>query len=434
MRRLLLLLSLLACAVSCTWQNAESSIVSVRNGQFIKNNEPYYFIGTNLWYGPILASEGSGGNRERLCAELDSLKELGISNLRVLAGGQGDKLLPCKIQPLMETAPGVFNDTLLRGLDYFLYELGKRDMEAVIYFNNSWEWSGGYSQYLTWAGFGEAPIPRIDGYNTFVSYVNNYMKSDSARSMVDNYIKTVVSRVNTITGKPYSEDPAIFSWQICNEPRCFGKENKEAFARWIDHCATLIKSIDPNHMVSIGSEGKYGCEVDIDLWRRLGELENIDYFNIHIWPFNWGWSSRDDLEGTLDRGIELSLKYFNEHKEIAAQVGKPLTLEEFGFPRNGVEFSPEVSVSLRDRYYKVMFDQIISEAENDGIVAGCNFWAWGGTAVAAHLMWEPGDDYMGDPAQEEQGLYSVFLSDKSTISVIDNATERLESVRKNKKK
>ena len=125
MRRLLLLLSLLACAVSCTWQNAESSIVSVRNGQFIKNNEPYYFIGTNLWYGPILASEGSGGNRERLCAELDSLKKLGISNLRVLAGGQGDKLLPCKIQPLMETAPGVFNDTLLKGLDYFLYELGK---------------------------------------------------------------------------------------------------------------------------------------------------------------------------------------------------------------------------------------------------------------------------------------------------------------------
>jgi len=30
----------------------------------------------------------------------------------------------------------------------------------------------------------------------------------------------------------------------------------------------------------------------------------------------------------------------------------------------------------------------------------------------------PGDDYMCDPPQEPQGLYSVFSTDKSTINVI----------------
>ena len=37
-----------------------------------------------------------------------------------------------------------------------LAEMGKRQMHAVLYFNNSWEWSGGYGQYLEWAGEGKA--------------------------------------------------------------------------------------------------------------------------------------------------------------------------------------------------------------------------------------------------------------------------------------
>ena len=45
------------------------------------------------------------------------------------------------------------------------------------------------------------------------------------------------------------------------------------------------------------------------------------------------------------------------------------------------------------------------------MLAGCNFWAWSGSARPAHLWWEPWDDYTGDPAQEEQGLYSVFDND-----------------------
>ncbi|MBQ1280371.1 MAG: beta-mannosidase, partial [Bacteroidales bacterium] len=134
--------------------NGTSQIITVKDGQFVKNGKPYYFIGTNMWYATILASEGEGGNRERLARELDSLKALGIDNLRILVGADGDSSLPCKVEPMLQTAPGVYNDTLLRGLDYLLVEMGKRDMQAVLYLNNSWEWSGGYSQYLTWAGYG----------------------------------------------------------------------------------------------------------------------------------------------------------------------------------------------------------------------------------------------------------------------------------------
>ena len=30
--------------------------------------------------------------------------------------------------------------------------MGKRGMKAVVALNNFWEWSGGFEQYLEWAG------------------------------------------------------------------------------------------------------------------------------------------------------------------------------------------------------------------------------------------------------------------------------------------
>ncbi len=38
--------------------------ITVQNGQFIKQGQPYYFVGTNYWYGPLLGAEN--GDRARL--------------------------------------------------------------------------------------------------------------------------------------------------------------------------------------------------------------------------------------------------------------------------------------------------------------------------------------------------------------------------------
>ena len=73
----------------------KEAFISVEGTQLMRGGKPYYFIGTNFWYAPILGSTGEGGNRERLCKELDALKALGIENLRILAGadaGTADRL------------------------------------------------------------------------------------------------------------------------------------------------------------------------------------------------------------------------------------------------------------------------------------------------------------------------------------------------------
>ena len=332
---ILIIVSTLILTASCTVQN---NYYRVENGSFTKGKEPYYFIGTNFWYGAILASEGEGGNRDRLSKELDYLKFLGITNLRILVGSDGERGVNSKVEPTLQLSPRHYNDTIFRGLDYLMTELNKRDMCAVLYLNNSWEWSGGYGKYLEWAGYGKAPIPNIDGGEAFMQFVTQYHKSDSAKVLFNQYIKDVISRKNTITGKPYSEDPAIFSWQICNEPRAFAEENKESFTKWIWETAKLIKQLDPNHMVSTGSEGKNGCEGDISLFEKIHSCPEIDYLNIHIWPYNWLWISKTTMIEDLDSAIFKTKEYMEEHLPAAKKLGKPIVIEEFGFPRDNFKF------------------------------------------------------------------------------------------------
>ena len=122
----------------------ENSFITIEGTQIMRGGKPYYFIGTNFWYAPILGSTGEGGNRDRLCKELDALKALGVENLRILAGADAGSANANSVKPYLQPKPGELNDTLLIGLDYTLAELEKRGMTAVIYLTNSWDWSGGF--------------------------------------------------------------------------------------------------------------------------------------------------------------------------------------------------------------------------------------------------------------------------------------------------
>ncbi|MFO1469586.1 MAG: hypothetical protein U1F27_00940 [Turneriella sp.] len=43
----------------------------------------------------------------------------------------------------------------------------------------------------------------------------------------------------------------------------------------------------------------------------------------------------------------------------------------------------------------------------------------------AHIQWRPGDPFIGDPPHEVQGWYSVFASDRTTLSVIAEYARQL---------
>ena len=69
MKNIFYCLLLVLCLGACTSkpvQQADDPFIKVNaDGQFIRNGKPYYFVGTNFWYGAILGSEGVGGDRDR---------------------------------------------------------------------------------------------------------------------------------------------------------------------------------------------------------------------------------------------------------------------------------------------------------------------------------------------------------------------------------
>ena len=408
----MLVLALFSCS--------QNSFVTVKDGHFVRDGKPYTYIGTNFWYGPILASDGRGGDIQRLRWELDALKELGIDNLRVLVGGDGADGVFSRIEPTLQTAPGVYNDTLLVGLDRFLVELGKRDMQAVLYVNNSWEWSGGYGQYLEWATGEKALIPLIDGYWPFMQQMRKFQTSAESQELYFNHLRNIVSRTNSLTGKPYKEDPAIFSWQLGNEPRCFSDDPdvRAGFIGWMTEAARIVKEIDPNHMVSTGNEGLFGSEQDPELLRQVNQIPGIDYMTIHIWPYNWGWVQPESLMEEMEGAISKTHDYLQLHKELGQELGMPVVAEEFGFPRDGFKADMTATTRARDVYYTYVFSQVGT------LLDGANFWGWSGYAVPLHEQWETGDPYTGDPAQEAQGLNGVYLTD-TTVDIISEFINQL---------
>lgn len=417
--------------LSTTMVNAktEKDFVKVDNGHFVRDGKPYYYVGTNFWYGAILGSEGRGGNRKLLKKELDKMKKMGIDNLRILVGSDGENGVKTKVEPTLQIKPGVYNDTILAGLDYLLMEMGKRNMVAVLYLNNSWEWSGGYGFYLEHAGAGKAPIPAIDGYPKFMDHVAQYATNEKAHQLFYDHVRYILQRTNRYTGKKYADDPAIMSWQIGNEPRAFKTEALPAFEKWLAEASALIRSLDSNHLISIGSEGSWGCENDYGCWERICADKNVDYCNVHLWPYNWGWAKADSLVENLDRSCQNTKEYIDRHLAICEKIGKPLVMEEFGYPRDGFSFSKESTTNGRDGYYRYVFSLVADNAESGGKFAGCNFWGWGGFANPQHEQWQPGDDYCGDPAQEAQGLNSVFASDKSTLNIVKEQVDRMANLK-----
>lgn len=404
----------------------QQDFVKVKDSQFFIGDSNYRYIGTNYWYAGLLGNSEKG--KKRLQHELDFLQQQGVINVRVMAAVEGEGLINGvqRVQPPLQTTSNVFDSSILYGLDYLLVELGKRNMKAVLFISNNWEWSGGFLQYLNWNNLLPDSIMRRKlTWDENRDYVSKFYSCKPCTDGYEKQLKLLVGRTNSISGKKYNEDAAIMAWELANEPRPMRPNAIDAYKTWISKMAALIKQTDKNHLVTIGAEGDIGTETK-EVYLSIHENNNIDYLTIHIWPKNWGWFKADSIEQYFDTVLNNTNQYIQKHVAIAKAINKPLVIEEFGLPRDAHVFTPGTSVKWRDEYYANIFG--IWKQNNSGVIAGCNFWAFGGTArpITNQVFWKKGDDYMGDPPMEEQGLNSVFDSDSSTWQLIRNFTKPIK--------
>ncbi|QBN20352.1 glycoside hydrolase 5 family protein [Flavobacterium nackdongense] len=404
---------------SCQAQKQQPRI-TVKGTQFFKGDQPYSYIGTNYWYGSLLASK-KVGDRKRLLRELDLMQKNGIDNLRILVGGDGGKY-DYTVRPALQYEQGKYDQDLLDGLDFLMAEMGKRKMYAVLFLTNNWEWSGGMSQYLEWNGKGPIPVPAIppNTWPQYMSYTEKFHSCEPCMEALNNHVKFIMIRTNAYTKKKYTEDNTIMAWQVGNEPRLFTEENEAKFTTWLNNIVNLMDSLDKNHLISTGSEGLNSSNDKIEIFERTHQNPNIDYLTMHIWPKNWNWFKADEAEKTLPTTLKNAGKYIDAHIKVAQNLKRPIIIEEFGLPRENESLVSSSSVANRDVFYNYIFNRVLESHKNNGVLQAANFWGFGGEgkAVTPDGKWKPGDPLTTDPPQEPQGLNSVFSSDKSTLDIV----------------
>lgn len=407
-----------------------SSFVTARRGQLFLNNTPYYFVGANYWYGSLLGLEKPKRRGiERLRRELDMLKKNGVTNLRLMAGAEGTGPLNGieRVGPPIQPRQGEFDERVLKGLDVVLAEMAKRQMKAVIFLSNNWEWSGGFQQYLLWnKAIDDTFVAKKPTWDELRDTVAKFYTCEPCVDAYRRQAETVIRRRNSVTKKLYSDDPAIMAWEIANEPRPMRPRANDAYEAFLRSASAWIKAADANHLVTTGHEGWIGTE-DIVLFEQVHADPNIDYVTIHIWPKNWGWFQSGKMAEGFQDVLNRTREYGSVNASIAKKLGKPMVIEEFGLPRDDGSFRPGTPATLRDKFYAEVLGYI-----GTGNIAGANFWAFAGTGRAAsgRLFWKKGDDLTGDPPMEEQGLNSIFDRDAATWKVIASAAARTRSLSK----
>ncbi len=403
---------------------AQPGFVKAGTSGFSVDGKPYAYIGANYWYGALLGLEKDPRRGIiRLRKELDFLKSKGVSNLRVLVGAEGTGQINgvTRVTPALQPSPGNFNADILNGLDLLLAEMHKRKMYAVLFLSNNWEWSGGFLQYLNWEGkINNDTLQRKLTWDEQRDYTSQFYSCQPCMLNYKKQVAYILAHKSSVTGKTYAEESAIMAWELANEPRPMRAGAIDAYKSWIAESAAFIKKTDPNHLITIGTEGTMGTDESPSLYKEIHTIPTIDYLTLHIWPKNWGWFKDEAIAESMPLILGKSASYIARHEQIAAELHKPLVIEEFGLPRDGHSFCPDVSTVYRDEFYRHIFSIFATSRKEHGPISGLNFWAYGGN-VRPHqgrVFWQEGDEFLGDPPQEEQGLNTVFNTDVSTWKLI----------------
>jgi len=387
--------------------------LEVRGTRFMRDGKPFFISGFNYWAGPTLSRDGITGGWDQVRKDLDGMQAAGINVIRVCAATEGPDSEPFRIIPSIQPGLGHYDPEGVAAVVKFGDELKRRGLHGIFMLNNFWQWSGGFAQYLAWAGAGAIPYPPPaphGDWDRFQKFCGTFYRNDKAKEGYRAYIRHLVPK---LAGNP------MVIWELANEPR--GMANVPAYHDWIDETARLIKSLGPGQLVTTGSEGQTdapsyaGLDVVADHQSRA-----IDFICFHMWAANWGWVHKGALEREFPRALNRARKYIDDHAQRAAKLGKPILLEEFGFPRDADSYVPDAPTTLRDKYFQAVYAEVHSLLATTPM-AGIMPWAWAGDQRPPRpgQFWKPGDNFIGDPPHEEQGWYSVYDKDTTLKLIAD---------------
>ncbi|XP_010252627.1 PREDICTED: mannan endo-1,4-beta-mannosidase 6-like [Nelumbo nucifera] len=386
------------------WQ-PRMSFVGTNSTRFvvIDQNGEQSTLYVNGWNSYWLMEESVWSNsRHRVSKMLKRGAEMGMTVCRTWAFNDGDG------HNSLQISPGNFNEKVFRGLDFAIVEARKHRIRLILSLVNNLNAFGGKAQYVKWA--------KEAGFNVSSS-TDSFFSHPTIKGYYKDYVKAIVTRKNSLSGVRYSEEPAIFAWELINEPRCTSSSSAPVLQSWIIDMAAFIKSLDQKHLLTVGLEGFYGPETTERSGANPGDwassfgsdfiqnsaIENIDFASVHAYPDSW------IPDADLKEKANYLSKWVDYHVNDSEYVlKKPVLFTEVGSSLH----AKEQGTYDRDFLLKIVYDKIYESAKRRQAGAGALIW---------QLLVEKMEDY-GDQfslvAWEHPSTYKLILEQSCRLRSI----------------
>jgi mannan endo-1,4-beta-mannosidase len=292
--------------------------VSRTGSELEADGVPFRAIGVNMYYvqqqlAQHLATGDMAPLREVRQA-MDAAACSGATVIRLIGFNDGTPAFTD--DAVIQTAPGEYRESGLRGLDLALAEARDHHLRVILTLTNNWAAFGGLPRYADWA-----QVPHEEAATTPV-----------IREWVADYARMLAARTNVFTGGQYRDDPTVMAVELVNELRCHDCEpgaDATAFQLALAH---EVAQAWPGHLIGDGGEGfdddssQYpGLEKSVVVsgedgtsFHAIAESPDIDLVSYHLYPDDWHLS-RAEAEA-----------YIDAHEEIARRAGKVAYMGEFG--------------------------------------------------------------------------------------------------------
>lgn len=340
---------------------AATGFVSRCGIHFCLNGKTFYYAGTNN-YDIFTFGDGSSKNTA------DDIENKFMDKAAIdtfFANAQSDQIKVVRTWMFdheawhgFETAKGVYNEAEFAEFDYIVQSARTHGIMLTPSLENYWEAWGGIDTRLQWEGLATGQANRWKFFSQ--------QQCPGCFTQYKNYVNHVLNHVNHYSNVAYKDDPTIFSWELINEPRYEHATPDESttgttLRAWVDTMGAYVKSIDPNHMVSLGMEGvqaSYGYGTDSgNPFVYIYQSPALDFTSGHPYPTeSWANLSMEQTRALIKTWII----------ESHTKVGKPFVLSEFNV-------RPDAAGSRADWWANVFFSAM---QENDG--DGDNFWEYVG--------------------------------------------------------
>lgn len=273
-----------------------SSFVTISGTQFDIDGKVGYFAGTNCYWCSFLTNQ----------ADVDStFSHIASSGLKVVrVWGFNDvntQPSPGQIWFQKLSATGSTINTGVDGLqtlDYVVKSAEQHNLKLVIPFVNNWNDYGGINAYV----------------NAFGGNATTWFTNSAAQTQYRKYIQAVVSR--------YANSTAIFAWELANEPRCNGCST-DVIVQWATSVSQYVKSLDANHLVTLGDEGlglstgdssypyTYGEGTD---FAKNVQIKSLDFGTFHLYPDSCKCPRRPVSSSCPFAGVNVNLVVYRGYK------------------------------------------------------------------------------------------------------------------------